>query len=147
MLDVNNEQTLARHGDESHAVANTIYSLFQAKGSCDDYCLLPPDLKSANPKHAEELDTQWGATFGSWTLSKLLFKARESRSRTRYRPEYRKEFLNASFVFPVFLDDLPAPNDMALIALDDTWKPVYEALKDLDDEDEAQPPAADSVRH
>ena len=147
VLDVENEQTLAHHGDEPHAVANTIYTLFQAKGNCDDYCLLPPGMKSANPKHAEEIDTQWGATFGSWTLSKVLLKSRESRSRTRYRPEHRKEFLNASFIFPVFLDDLPTPNDMALIALDDTWKPVYEALKDLDDDDGAPSPAAVSGGH
>ena len=147
VLDVNNEQTLARHGDESHAVANTVYSLFQPRGDCDNYCLLPPAMKSANPKRAEEIDKGWTATFGSLTLSKMLLKSRESRGRTRYRPEYRKEFFNASFVFPVFLDDLPSPNDMALIALDDTWKPVYDALKSLDADDEAQTPAAESVRH
>ena len=47
----------------------------------------------------------------------------------------------------MFLDDLPSPNDMALIALDDTWKPVYDVLRDLDDDDEVQTPAAESVRH
>ncbi len=144
VLDVENEQALARHGDESHAVANTVYTLFQPTGDCDQYCLLPPDLKRANPKRAEEIDTEWGATFGSLTLSKVLSRSREGRGRTRYRPEYRKEFLNASFVFPVFLDDLPSPNDMAVIALDGTWKPVYEALRALDAEEETQP-AADSA--
>ncbi len=147
VLDVENEQTLAHRGDVSHATANTIYTLFQARGSCDDYCLLPPGMKAADPKRAESIDTEWGATFGNWTLTKILLKAREGRGRTRYRPEYRKEFLNASYVFPVFLDDLPAPNDMAFIALDGTWKPVYDALLALDDDEEPAPlPAADSIR-
>jgi hypothetical protein len=145
VLDTDNEQTLARHGDQSRAVANTFYTLFQARGECADYCLLPPALKRADPRRAEQIDKEWTATFGSWTLAKVLTTARESRSRTRYRPEHRKDFLNASFVFPVFLDDLPSPNDMALIALDGTWKPVYAVLKDLDDQDLAPPPAAESV--
>jgi hypothetical protein len=145
VLDTDNEQTLARHGDQSRAVANTFYTLFQARGDCADYCLLPPALKRADPRRAEQIDKEWTASFGSWTLSKLLTTARESRSRTRYRPEHRKDFLNASFVFPVFLDDLPSPNDMALIALDGTWKPVYAVLKDLDDQDLAPPPTAESV--
>lgn len=147
VLDVENEQTLAHHGDESHAVANTIYTLFQARGDCNDYCLLPPALKTADPKHAEEVDKEWGATFGNWTLSKVLVTARESGSRRSYRPEHRKEFVNASFIFPVFLNDLPTPNDMALIALDGTWKPVYEALRDLDDDDAVPPPAAVTAGH
>ena len=145
VLDTDDEQTLARRGAESRAVANTIYSAFQARGSCDDYCLLPPALKSADPKRAEQVDKEWQASFGNWTLSKVLLNARESRSRTRYRPEHRSEFMRASYIFPVFLDDLPSPNDMALIALDGTWKPVYEALRELDDDDRVPAPAAGSI--
>jgi len=147
VLDTDNEQTIARHGDQVSAVANTFYTLFQARGDCADYCLLPPALKNADPRRAEQVDKDWTATFGNWTVGKVLTTARDSRSRTRYRPEYRKDFVNASFVFPVFLDDLPSPNDMALIALDKTWKPVYDVLKDLDDDDVAPTPAAESVHH
>jgi hypothetical protein len=145
VLDTDDEQTLARRGDESRAVANTIYSVFQARGECDDYSLLPPALRNADSKRAAQVDKEWQATFGNWTLSKVLLKARESRSRTRYRPENRNEFLKASYIFPVFLDDLPSPNDMAVIALDGTWKPVYEVLRDLDDDDRVPMPAAGSV--
>jgi hypothetical protein len=145
VLDTDNEQTLARHGDEPSAVVNTFYTLFQARGDCADYCLLPPAVKNADPRRAEQVDKDWTASFGNWTVSKVLTTARESRGRTRYRPEYRKDFLNASFVFPVFLDDLPSPDDMAVLALDRAWKPLYEVLKDLDDEDVAPPPAAESA--
>ena len=145
LLDTDNEQTLARHGDQSHAVANTFYTLFQPSGDCADYVLLPPAMKSADPTRAEQIDKEWSATFGSWTLTKVLTTARASRGRTRYRPEFRKDFLNASFVFPVFLDDLPSPNDMALLALDGTWKPIYEVLKDLDGQDATPPPVNESA--
>ncbi|HEY6867524.1 MAG TPA: hypothetical protein VI792_09715 [Candidatus Eisenbacteria bacterium] len=145
IVDTRSGETLARHGDQARKVANTIFTTFQARGSCDDYTLLPPDARSSDPDRARQIDHEWEATFGNWTLSKVLFKAREGGNRTRYRPENRTEFLNASYVFPVFLDDLPSANDLAFMALDPTWKPVYDALQGLDDQDDAPAPAAESV--
>lgn len=141
VLDVRSQESLSHRGDQMHAVANTVYSLYQARGNPDDYCLLPPSVREHDAARAERVDKEWEATFGHWTIGKLLLSAREGRGRSRYRPEYRKEFLNASYIFPVFLDDLPAPNDMALMALDASWQPVWESLRDLDDQDTTPAPA------
>jgi hypothetical protein len=139
VIDTDDESALAHRGDVVKAVANTVYTPFQARGSCDDYCLLPPALRDRDASRADQLDKEWTATFGNWTLSKLLFQAREGHGRTKYRPEYRKEFFSASYIFPVFLDDLPSANDLALVALDQTWKPVWETLRDLDGQENAGP--------
>ena len=137
VIDTDDESALAHRGDVVKAVANTVYTPFQARGSCDDYCLLPPAMRDRDGGRADQLDKEWTATFGNWTLAKLLLQAREGRGRTRYRPEYRKEFFSASYIFPVFLDDLPSANDLALVALDQTWKPVWESLRDLDSQENA----------
>jgi hypothetical protein len=145
VIEIQSGQTLTRHGDELRSAANTIYTTFQARGKCDDYCLVPPGLRSSNPDRATQLEQQWGATFGNWTLSKVLLKAREGGSRSHYRPEFRNEFANASYIFPVFLDDLPSSSDMALFALSNTWKPVYDQLQALDAQEDGAAPAADAA--
>ena len=147
VLDTQSGQTLVRHGDQMRKVANTIFTTFQARGNCDDYTLLPPDARSSDPDHAQQVDREWEATFGNWTLSKVLLKSREGANRTHYRPEHRAEFVNASYIFPVFLDDLPSADDMAFMALDPTWRAIYDALQGLDDQDDAPAPAAESVDH
>jgi hypothetical protein len=45
----------------------------------------------------------------------------------------------------VFLDDLPSTNDMALFALSNTWKPVYDQLQALDAQEDGAAPAADAA--
>ena len=39
---------------------------------------------------------------------------------------------------PVFLDDLPPVEEMAMIALSDVWVPVLAALRDLDGKDDVE---------
>jgi len=145
ILDADAEVPVAHHADEARAAANTVFTDFQASGDCDDYCLLPPAIRERDRSRAEQLDQQWEQTFGHWTLPKLLDKAHEAPTRSRYRREYRDEFFRASYIFPVFLDDLPSANDLAVLALDGTWKPLLDALQQLDGQDLGTASAAGSI--
>lgn len=145
VVDVATGESLDHYGDDMRAVANTYYSLFFARGDISDYYLLPPAVRRSDANRATAVDKEWAATFGSLSLSKVLLTVREgAKSRTRYRPEYRAEFLRSSYLFPVLLDDLPTPNDMAVMALGNAWKPVHESLKQVDDQDLAPVPAVTS---
>jgi tetratricopeptide (TPR) repeat protein len=134
VLDTDEEATLARTGEERNAVARTAYTHFEPTGNCDDYCLVPPDARAADPDRAKRLQEEWGEKFGSWTVPKLLERARKDSGRTRYQHQYRSEFASDAG-HPVFLDDVPPVEELAAIALDGMWRSVVDALIRLDGTD------------
>ena len=132
VIDTDDERPLARRGERKSLVARTVYSRFEPVGSCDDYCLVSPGLKAAEPERARRVEKEWSGKFGSWTLPRLLERARKDAGRTRYLPQYRAEFASAGTSTPIFLDDLPPADELAAIALADLWVPLLEMLRELD---------------
>jgi hypothetical protein len=133
VIDIDEETPLAHRGDDRSVVARTVYTRFQPSGNCDDYCLVPPDAKAADPDRAKGVEGEWKEKFGSLTLPKFLDRAAKSSGRTRYESRFRGEFVHASD--PVYLDDLPPEGDLAFIALSDLWEPLAATLRDLDGRD------------
>jgi hypothetical protein len=126
---------LAQDSQGRTSEAHTVFTRFQPVGSCDDYSLAPPDWEDGKRR---DLEKEWRATFGSWTVSALLDRARRSPDRTRYESRHRPEFSSAGTSTPVWLDDLPPAEELAHIALSDAWMPLLDILRDLDGKDDAE---------
>lgn len=133
VIDVDEETSLAHRGDDRSVVARTVYTRFQPSGNYDEYYLVPPDMKAADPDRAKSVESEWSAKFGSLTLPRFLNRAAKNSGRTRYESRFRPEFVHASD--PVYLDDLPPEGDLAFIALSDLWEPLAATLRDLDGRD------------
>jgi tetratricopeptide (TPR) repeat protein len=127
---------LARDSQERSLGAHTVFTRFSPAGSCDDYSLMPPDWKGDD--RAQRVERQWKDDFGSWTLPALLEKSRRDPGRTRYESRIRPEFAAAGTSTPVWLDDLPPVEELAYIALSDSWMPMLDLLRNLDGKDDAE---------
>ena len=123
---------LATRTEERSARARTIFTEFQPRGECRDYCLYSPEMKKSEPGAVSKIDAFWASHAGSWALPEFLERARDGRGRATYRSECRQEFYSGSSSRPVFLGECPPEGDLAYVALDDVWRPVLAALRDLD---------------
>lgn len=133
VLDVNDESSLARRASTVEAFARTVYTDFNPEGSCDDYCLVPPSIRSSDPDRGHRLDQSWQGTFGSWTLPGLLEAARREHGRGSRPSDVRGQFRRDTRGQPVFFDDLPGEGDLLQIAFGDLWRPALDLLKEQDD--------------
>jgi tetratricopeptide (TPR) repeat protein len=127
---------LAQDSQERGFSAHTVFTRFSPAGSCDDYCLAPPDWRDDD--RGKRVEKQWRSDFGSWTLPSLLDRARREPGRTRYESRHRSEFSAAGTSTPVWLDDLPPVQELAHIALSDAWMPMVTMLRELDGKDDAE---------
>ena len=127
---------LAHDSQQRSFGAHTVFTRFSPAGSCDDYCLAPPEWKDQD--RGKRVEKEWRNDFGSWTLPSLLDRARRDPGRTRYEPRYRPEFSAAGTSTPVWLDDLPPVEELAYVALSDAWMPMNAMLRDLDGKDDAE---------
>ena len=132
VIDTEDERTVAERGRDLEATAHTVYTDYQCEGASDAYLLVPPTMKMKDEARANRVQREWKDTFKSYTVSKLLDRAKRDHSRRRYRPEWRDEFVRGTNDYPMFLDDLPSPHEMVRIALDDSWKDVLAALAEVD---------------
>ena len=101
-----------------------------------DYCLVPPN--EASTDYGKYVEKSWHSLFGSWTLDGMLDKSRRDASRTRYEERYRRDFQAAGTSTPVWLDDLPPVQELAYLALADSWMPMFEMLRELDGRDDVE---------
>ena len=131
--DTDGDSALAQRADQLAIAARVVFTDFPSAGDCADYCLLPPDVKKADPEAAKKAEEEWTSHFGDWTLPALLETARKGKEREHYRSEYRGDFRGGAGKRPVYLGELPGDDDMALVALDGLWEPVRDALHDFDD--------------
>jgi hypothetical protein len=127
---------LASHSEERGVAAHTVFTRFLPDGSCDDYAIAPPDWKDS--ERGSDREKEWHERFGSWTLPSLLDQARRNPGRTRYEPRYRPEFSVVGTNTPVWLDDLPPVEELAHIALADSWLPMVAMLRELDAKDDLE---------
>ena len=133
VLDVRHGAVVASRSEPVEAVARTIWTDYRPSGDCKDYCLAPPDLERDDPLQARRAEERWSSHCGSWALPDLLERARDRSGRERYEGRYLHEFADAER--PVFLGELPGEDDLARLALDDVWRPVFDVLRELDLED------------
>lgn len=133
-LDTEDEVVLERREDVREAHARTVWSDFRPDRDPRDYALVPPDVRTKEPRRHEAAQKQWKATAGSWAVSDLLDRCRASNvsSRAAYRREYRSEFEHYDRDRPVFLGALPGPEDMAWLALRDLDGQVVSMVRGLD---------------
>jgi len=132
VIDVDDEHTVTERGKDLEVTAHTVYTDYLAEDAFDAYCLVPPTMKDKDAARSARLQKEWKDTFLSYTVPKLLERAKRDHSRRRYRSEWREEFVGGSHDYPVFLDDLPPAHEMVHIALDDSWKDVLDALAETD---------------
>jgi hypothetical protein len=132
VLDTETGAPLGSGSDVLRSEARTLYTDFTPRENTDDYLLYQPDLRKREPDRAKALDKGWKDHVGSWSVPEFMEHARKAKDRAAYRPAYRSEFFGHTRDHPVFLGDLPPEGDLALIALDDLWRPVLSALKDLE---------------
>jgi hypothetical protein len=112
--------------------ARTFFTSFAPEGPCADYALTSPDLQG---DVSSDFDARWKDAFGSWSVPELLECARRERGRSGYVAGYRSEFLGATAGRPVFLDDLPPPEELVEAALAPSWGPIFDELLRLDAEE------------
>ena len=136
VVDVRAGAVLAERTVPAHVSACVVWSDFSPQGDCGAYSLLPPEVRSADQARAQRADAQWQQTMGSWTVPAFLQYARDNRLRIRYESRYRGEFLTDTRLRPVWLGELPDEKDMAFVAADGMWRPVLDALVDLDPRDD-----------
>lgn len=146
VMGTDEEQVLARRGDELTNVARTVYTAFQPQSNVNDYALCPPPIRAQSPERAKQVETRYKDVVGSsLPLPKLLERAKRDRGRTSWRPEYRNDFLAPSGT-PVFLDDLPPAADLAFAALIPTWEKMRDELARLDAVDDVDAPPVEAPR-
>ncbi len=136
VLETDEGAPLARNKQEESFAVHTVFTRFTPVGSCDDYCLAPPEWKDSD--RGKRTEKEWRSAFGSWTVPTLLDRARKDPGRTRYLPQHRSEFSAAGTSTPVWLDDLPPVEDLAYFALTDALMPMLALLRDLDGKDDVE---------
>jgi len=132
VVEASTGHVIAHRGDKVTAQARTVYSLFASEGHDDDYCLIPPDAYRPPGYDADAAQKSWEASFGSWSVSKMVECSRNGNARSKYRRDYRGEFSPHRAARPVFLNDLPPAEDLAYVALEDVWEPMFDTLRELD---------------
>jgi hypothetical protein len=111
------------------ASAHAIFSSSPAAGDCDDYCLVPPDMKKSDPERAKRIETDWEDRCGGWKLVELLEQARRDRSGHGSRYEDTSNGADGRAFFP---GELPSEGELANLAFGQVWEPLVRTLRDLD---------------
>ncbi|HTR97204.1 MAG TPA: hypothetical protein VMH61_04830 [Candidatus Acidoferrales bacterium] len=132
VIDSRSGAVLAHREPSAATRARTMWTDFVPDGDCDRYALLPPDVRQSDPDRARRVDARWQERLGSWTLPEVLQLARDQRDHAHYDPRDRARFDRDTRDRPVWLGELPAPNELACVALDDAWKTVLTMLQELD---------------
>jgi hypothetical protein len=130
-LDVHRRVTLGGRGAEVEASARTVWTDFEPSGDCDDYCLLPPDVKRRDSDRWKRAERRWKDTFDTWTLPKFLDYARGHRSRGGDRWSRGSD---GSDHRPLFMNGIPTDDELTLAALRGVGDPVKDMLRQLDEE-------------
>lgn len=114
-----------------HASAHAVYTLSPVGGDHDEYCLMPPDMRSQDPERAKRIEAEWGDRCGDWKLSDLIARSRKERSRG-YESRYQNDWVLQSDKRAVFLGDVPSEEELVELAFGQVWEPLTRTLRELD---------------
>jgi hypothetical protein len=129
VIDTDDEKPLAAREGTEAVTARSIYTAFDPRGDCRDYCLTPPDWKSARADECKDAESRWKRRYGDWSVAGYLEAARGKRE-FAYSRDDRERFVNAGR--PAVCNGLPPAGDLAFLALKDVANPVWDALKGLE---------------
>lgn len=133
LVAVSSGEVLASRTESSEAAARIVWSDFIARGDCDDYALVTPEMRTADARGADARHKDFRKRYGDRTLPQFLEGVRTQRDqRARYQPRFRDEFHADTRARPVFLGGLPDEDELARVALRDVWRPVIGRLQELD---------------
>lgn len=133
VVDVVSGEAVASHDGTVNAQAHTYFTSFLPDGEPQDYDLLTPETRHADPDHAKAVEDDWKSHMGKWGVGDVMKKVKsQSTQRATYRENFRHEFASDSRERRVFLGELPPPRELALLALENTWREVLSTLQDLD---------------
>ena len=113
------------------ASAHAIFTSSPVDGDCDDYCLVPPEMKNSDPDRAKRIESDWEDHCGDWKLVELLKRARRE-GRSAYGSRYDDASRTRSDGRAFFLGELPSEADLANLAFGQVWEPLLRTLRDLD---------------
>ncbi|HEY3156484.1 MAG TPA: hypothetical protein VGK76_07690 [Candidatus Eisenbacteria bacterium] len=114
------------------ASAHAIFSSSPVAGDCDDYCLVPPDMKRSDPDRAKRIETDWEDRCGGWKLVELLEHARREKGRSGYGSRYEDASTIGADGRAFFPGELPSEGELASLAFGQVWEPLVRTLRDLD---------------
>lgn len=133
VLGTDSGETLARDERPLHIEAHTVWSDFRPVGAPGDYALASPELRRTNAAGVRRAEQRWKDTFGDLTVPKMIERTRGASTRRRYKPEYAEEFAGSPRS-PIYLDDVPAVNDLARLAFEPGWRTIVELLGGVEQE-------------
>jgi len=114
------------------AGAHAVFTSSPAAGDCDDYCLVPPDMKKSDPDRAKRIEADWEDRCGGWKLVELLERARRENGRSAYGSRYEDASTNGTDGRAFFPGELPSEAELAKLAFGQVWEPLLRTLRDLD---------------
>ncbi len=119
-----------QHFDRS-TMARVVWTSYLPEGRLDAYALVSDTVRAASPDRAREVETRWKETCGEGTtLQQVLDARRSTRASEHYQRGTLARFMaGAAFVF---LEELPPPQDLALVAASGGWGPLKQDLARLD---------------
>jgi len=125
------------------ASAHAVFTSSPVEGDCDDYCLVPPDMKRSDPDRAKRIETDWGDRCGGWKLTELLERARREKGRSAYGSRYEDASTSGEDGRAFFPGELPSEAELAKLAFGQVWEPLLRTLRDLD---RCEPPEIRALR-
>ena len=125
------------------ASAHAVFTSSPVEGDCDDYCLVPPDMKRSDPDRAKRIETDWGDRCGGWKLTELLEHARREKGRSAYGSRYEDASTSGEDGRAFFPGELPSEAELAKLAFGQVWEPLLRTLRDLD---RCEPPEIRALR-
>ena len=136
VIETANGSTLAHRHFDRATTARVVWTSQQLDGDPSSYALVSEPARAANPDRAAQIEKKWAAVCGTATTIAQVVEARHKtgaggRSAREALPRFAA---GAAFVF---LEDLPAADDMALSALTQGPSPLRDDLLRLDPIDDA----------
>lgn len=130
VIETDEERALGRREGVEHVTARTVWTDYDAPGNYDDYAFAPPNWKSGRESEWKSAESRWKERYGDWSVPKLLEARRGAHEHPRYRTQDRDRFSRGGR--PVVMDDLPPPEDLALVGLREVASQVWDVLKALE---------------
>jgi hypothetical protein len=137
LLETDEGNTLDQRSEPRELRVRAVWTNFRPQDDPRDYALVEPAPRDGDSDHAqraERVRQEWSQSLGRWTLPSLLERSRATNvaQRSTYRHEYRGEFERYDPNLPVFMGDLPGPDDLAYLALRDLDSAFLSMIEDLD---------------
>jgi hypothetical protein len=137
-----NGGTLTRRKDVRTMNARVLWTAMTPVGAPDTYALYSEEARSADPERCKRIETRWKAVVGDGTTLSQVLEAKRSSPRETDPAQAMARIVAGAAV--VLLEGLPSADELAVAALNASWKTVYNDLVTFDavDDIDVEAPAA-----